>query len=56
MIALGGAQYGAFAEKLAAPARTLLPMPDEMDYLIGAGFGLAYGTSYPEDPVELTAA
>ena len=46
VIVLGGTQYGAFAEKLAAPARTLLPMPDEMDYLTGAGFGLTYGTSY----------
>jgi len=45
VIALGGA-YGAFAEQLAAPAAGLLPMPDEMDFVTGAGFGLTYGTSY----------
>ena len=45
VIALGRL-YGSFAEKLVAPARTLLRMPDEMDFVIGAGFGLAYGTSY----------
>ena len=41
-----GRLYGSFAEKLVVPARTLLRMPDEMDFVTGAGFGLAYGTSY----------
>ena len=45
VIALGRL-YGAFAEKSIAPARTLLRMPDEMDFVTAAGFGLAYGTSY----------
>ena len=45
VIALGN-HYGSFAEQQAVPGASLLPMPDEMDFITGAGFGLTYGTSY----------
>ena len=45
VIALGS-HYGAFAEQQAVSATSLLPMPEDMDFITGAGFGLTYGTSY----------
>ncbi len=45
VMALGN-HYGAFAEQQVVPAASLLRMPDEMDFVTGAGFGLTYGTSY----------
>ena len=38
--------WGAFAEKLAAPADSLLPMPGNMDSTTAASIGITYGTSY----------
>jgi NADPH2:quinone reductase len=43
VIAMTG--HGAFAEEVAVPARKLLPLPDDMDYVVGAGLALTYGTS-----------
>ncbi len=43
VIAMTG--HGAFAEEVAAPARKVLPLPDDMDYVTGAGLALTYGTS-----------
>lgn len=40
---LGG---GAFAEKCAINAALATPMPDSLDFAQGAGFMIAYGTSY----------
>jgi len=37
---------GAFAEQLIVPEMTVIPMPDSMDFLTGAGFALTYATSY----------
>ncbi|WP_417460944.1 NADPH:quinone oxidoreductase family protein [Kordiimonas sp.] len=39
-------QTGAFAEKIAAPALTLVPMPDKMPFEVAAGFTITYATSY----------
>jgi len=39
-------EKGAFAEKCAAPAVTAMPLPDGLDFEQGAGFTIAYGTSY----------
>ena len=38
--------YGAFAEQVACDARTLIPMPTELDFVTGAAFVLTYATSY----------
>ncbi|MDJ0959365.1 MAG: NADPH:quinone oxidoreductase family protein [Acidimicrobiia bacterium] len=38
--------HGAFAEKWAVPATTLMPMPEHLTYVEAAAFGLTYGTSY----------
>jgi len=38
--------YGAFAEQLKCDARTLVPMPTELDFITGAAFVLTYATSY----------
>ncbi|MEQ9639218.1 MAG: NADPH:quinone oxidoreductase family protein [Alphaproteobacteria bacterium] len=43
VIAMTG--HGAFAEEVSAPARKCLPLPDDMDYVVGAGLALTYGTS-----------
>jgi NADPH2:quinone reductase len=43
VIAMTG--HGAFAEEAVVPARKLLPLPDEMDYVTGASIALTYGTS-----------
>lgn len=37
--------FGSFAEKVAADAGRVLPMPDDMDYVTAAGFSMTYGTS-----------
>jgi NADPH2:quinone reductase len=36
---------GAFAEKLLAPATSVMPLPDGLDFDVAAGLPLAYGTS-----------
>ena len=38
--------YGGYAEELVAPAASVLPMPDNMSYEVGAAFPLAYGTAH----------
>lgn len=38
--------WGAFAEKIAANSRALVPMPPDLDFATAAGFVLTYGTSY----------
>lgn len=39
-------QTGAFAEKVAVPAITAIPMPEGMSFEMAAGITLTYGTSY----------
>jgi len=38
--------WGAFAEKIAADAKRVLPMPEGMSFEIAASFVMTYGTSY----------
>jgi len=38
--------WGAFAEKVVAPARNLVPVPDGMDDAVAAAFTIAYATTY----------
>jgi NADPH2:quinone reductase len=38
--------WGAFAEQVAADARSLLPLPAELDFVTGAAFVMTYATSY----------
>lgn len=38
--------YGAFAEEIAVPAASLVPLPAGVDPQAAAAFGLTYGTSY----------
>ncbi|MDD3761672.1 MAG: NADPH:quinone oxidoreductase family protein [Nevskiales bacterium] len=38
--------WGAFAEKVAADARALIPMPDGLDFVTAASFVMTYATSY----------
>lgn len=38
--------HGAFAEKVAVPARRLIPMPAGVDFDVAAAFTLTYGTSW----------
>ena len=38
--------FGAFAEKWAVPATGVVAIPDALDSVSAAGFGLTYGTSY----------
>jgi NADPH2:quinone reductase len=38
--------WGAFAEKVAVPAKNLVPIPDGMDDAVAAAFTIAYATSY----------
>jgi NADPH:quinone reductase len=38
--------YGAFAEKVLAPAAAVIPMPPGLDFDTAASFTLTYGTSY----------
>lgn len=42
---MGLTGYGSFAEKIAADAMRVLPMPDDMDYITASGFSMTYGTS-----------
>ena len=44
VIALCG--WGGFADEVAVAAASLVPLPDGMDYVTGAGFSMTYGTSY----------
>lgn len=39
-------QSGAFAERVAAAADALTPLPDDVDFATGAAFLLTYGTAY----------
>ena len=39
-------QTGAFAEQVAVPAITAIPMPDTLSFEMAAGITLTYGTSY----------
>lgn len=39
-------EYGAFCEKLLVPANSCFVVPDEMDLVEAAAFGLAYQTAY----------
>jgi len=39
-------RWGGFAEYAAAPASTMVKLPDAMDFATGAALGTAYGTSY----------
>ena len=43
---MGFLQYGAYAEKVVAPAHMVMPVPDMMDYKDAAAFAVAYGTSH----------
>lgn len=38
--------HGAFAEEVAVPARDVVRLPDSIDDVTAAGFGIAYGTAY----------
>ncbi|HET6795033.1 MAG TPA: NADPH:quinone oxidoreductase family protein [Acidimicrobiales bacterium] len=38
--------FGGFAEKIAVPATSLIPVPEGMDMVTAAGFVMTYGTSY----------
>lgn len=38
--------YGGFAEEVVVPAASVLPMPDNMPYEVGAAIPLAYGTAH----------
>lgn len=42
---IGLTGWGGYAEQLATDEERLLPLPETMDFIIGAGFGMAYGTS-----------
>ena len=37
---------GAFAERCALPAERVMPLPESLSFEQGAGFTVAYGTSY----------
>lgn len=43
---IGFTGWGAFAEEVAADARTLVPMPEGLDYVTASAFVMTYGTSY----------
>ena len=43
---MGLVSYGGYAEEVTAPALTLIPIPDNMDYVTAASFPIAYGTSH----------
>lgn len=38
--------WGAFAEQVAADARQLIPLPQELDFVTGSAFVMTYATSY----------
>lgn len=39
-------EFGAYAEKLVAPAGQVFPIPDGLDYVRAAAFGLVYSTAW----------
>lgn len=43
---LGTSFVGGFAEQAVVPAETLTPIPDVIDYVSAAGFGITYRTAY----------
>ncbi|MGH6961700.1 MAG: NADPH:quinone oxidoreductase family protein, partial [Dongiaceae bacterium] len=43
---IGFTGWGAFAEEVAADARTLVPMPEGLDFVTASAFVMTYGTSY----------
>ncbi|MER3452338.1 MAG: NADPH:quinone oxidoreductase, partial [Acidimicrobiia bacterium] len=42
----GAVMTGAFAEKVVAPATSLQRIPEGLDFVSAAAFGVAYGTAY----------
>jgi len=42
---LASVGFGAFAEKVACPAKAAIPVPPEMDFVTASGFLMVYGTS-----------
>jgi len=42
---IGMTGWGGFAEEVVADANRIMPLPDSMDYVTGAGFTMTYGTS-----------
>lgn len=38
--------WGGFADQIVAPAASLAPLPEGMDFVTGAGFTMTYATSY----------
>lgn len=43
---IGGSFVGAFAQRIAVPARSLTPVPDGADMRAAAAYGVVYGTAY----------
>jgi len=43
---MGFISYGAYAEQVAAPAASVMPLSDTMDFKTAAGFAVAYGTAH----------
>jgi NADPH2:quinone reductase len=43
---LASIPWGGFAEQVAAPAAGVIPIPDEMDFVVAAAFLMTYGTSH----------
>lgn len=43
---MGLVNYGGYAQEVTANALTLIPIPDNMDYVTAAAFPIAYGTSH----------
>ncbi|WP_166482689.1 NADPH:quinone oxidoreductase family protein [Scytonema sp. UIC 10036] len=42
----GAANFGAFAEQIAVPAKNVVPIPDSVDFAIAAALPVMYGTAY----------
>jgi NADPH:quinone reductase len=42
----GSANFGAFAEQIAVPAKNVVPIPDGVDFAIAAAIPVMYGTAY----------
>ncbi|GAA6620226.1 NADPH:quinone oxidoreductase family protein [Scytonema sp. NUACC26] len=42
----GVANFGAFAEQVAVPAKNVVPIPDSVDFTIAAALPVMYGTAY----------
>jgi NADPH2:quinone reductase len=43
---ISSGNFGAFAQRQCRPAGEVVALPDSMSFATGAGFGIAYGTSY----------